>query len=75
MFQWLEVYPNYAHDVKCTAIFRGIPPSTEKFVTVISYHLLIIANETSKIQFDINVANGLAIDIANGVLPVWGMEV
>ena len=29
----------------------------------------------SKIQFDVNVANGVAIDIANDVLPVWWMEV
>ena len=29
----------------------------------------------SKIQFDVNVANGVAIDVANDVLPVWWMEV
>ena len=29
----------------------------------------------SKIQFDVNVANGVAIDVANTVLPVWSMEV
>ena len=29
----------------------------------------------SEIHFDINVANGVAIDVANDVLPVWWMEV
>ena len=28
-----------------------------------------------KSQFDINVANGVAIDVANDVLSVWWMEV
>ena len=28
-----------------------------------------------KIQFDVNVANGVAIDVANDVIPVWLMEV
>ena len=27
------------------------------------------------IQFDVNVSNGVAIDFANDVLPVWWMEV
>ena len=27
------------------------------------------------IHFDVNVANGVAIDIANYLLPVWLMEV
>ena len=29
----------------------------------------------SEIQFDVNDANGVAIDVANDVPPVWGMEV
>ena len=29
----------------------------------------------SKIAFDVNVANGVAIDVAIVVLPVWWMEV
>ena len=29
----------------------------------------------SKIQFDINIANSVAFDVANNVLPVWWMEV
>ena len=29
----------------------------------------------SKIQFDIDIANSVAIDVANDVLPVWWMEV
>ena len=29
----------------------------------------------SKIQFYVDVANGVAIDIGNDVLPVWWMEV
>ena len=28
-----------------------------------------------KIQFDVNIANGVVIDVANVVLPVWWMEV
>ena len=28
-----------------------------------------------EIQFDVNVANGVAIDNANDVLPFWWMEV
>ena len=28
-----------------------------------------------KIQFDVNLIYGVAIDIANDVLPVWWMEV
>ena len=29
----------------------------------------------SKIQFDVDVANGAAIAVAYGVLPIWWMEV
>ena len=29
----------------------------------------------SEIQFDIHVANGVAIDVANDVHPVWWIEV
>ena len=29
----------------------------------------------SEIQFDVNVAYGVAIDVAINVLPVWWMEV
>ena len=29
----------------------------------------------SKLQFDVNVANGVAIDVANDVLTVWWMKV
>ena len=29
----------------------------------------------SVIQFDVNVANGVAIEVTNDVLPVWWMEV
>ena len=28
-----------------------------------------------KIHFDVNVANGVSIDVANDLLPVWWMEV
>ena len=28
----------------------------------------------SKIQFDVYVANSVAIDVANDVLPVWWIE-
>ena len=27
------------------------------------------------IKFDVNVANGVVIDVANDVLPVWWLEV
>ena len=29
----------------------------------------------SKIYFDVDVANGIAIDVINDLLPVWWMEV
>ena len=29
----------------------------------------------SKIQFDVNVAKDVAIDVAENILPVWWMEV
>ena len=29
----------------------------------------------SEIQFDVNVANGIAVDVANDVLMVWWKEV
>ena len=29
----------------------------------------------SEIQFDINFANDVAIDIANSIVPAWWMEV
>ena len=28
-----------------------------------------------KIQFDVNIAKGVAIDVANDVLPVYWMEI
>ena len=28
-----------------------------------------------KIQFDVKFANGVVIDVANDVLPVWWMEI
>ena len=42
-----------------------------------SYSLSFIFNaiKTPKSQFDVNVANRVAIDFANNVLPVWWMEV
>ena len=32
-------------------------------------------SDNSEIQFDFNVASGVAIDVANDALPVWWMEV
>ena len=29
----------------------------------------------SKIQFEINVADGIAIDVANDILPVWWIAI
>ena len=43
-----------------------------KLVTVITYHYALVMSKT---QLDVNVANGVAIDVANDVLPVCWMEV
>ena len=44
--------------------FQGILPSTEKLLQLMS-----------KIKFDVDHTNGVTIDVANDVLPVWWMEV
>ena len=43
--------------------------------TVITNHLIKNALLMSEIQFNVNVANGVAIDVANDILPVRWMEV
>ena len=53
----------------------GITPSNEKLLLlIISYHLILNAINMPLNEFDVNVANGVAIDVANDVLP-WWMEV
>ena len=47
----------------------------KKIITVISFHLILNIINMSLNVFDINVANGVAIDVANDILPVWWMEV
>ena len=60
----------------CTVhFFSGYTSNHRKIVTVITYHLIQNAFEMSKIQFDVDVAYGVDIDVANDVLPVWLMEV
>ena len=56
----MEVYPEK---------IDGTPHHTRN----ISFNLKRVI--MSKIQFDVNVANGVAIDVANDTLPVWWMEV
>ena len=81
IFRWMEIYPEknwtvhrimrVAYDVKCTVHFFGAclhPPKNY-------YHLIFSAIKTPKSQFDVNVANGVAIDIADDLLQVWWMEV
>ena len=63
LFRWMEVYPP-----KWWCVLK-------KIATVITYHLILNALKLPKIQFDVNVSNGVAIDVANDVLPVWWMEV
>ena len=61
-----------AHEVMCTVHFcRGIPPSTEKLLQL--YYLSFNSKRIKclKFSFDVDVANGVAIDVANDVLPAW----
>ena len=69
--------PHHAHSAWCNVycpFFQGIPPSTEKncYCYYLSFNSKCIM---SKIQFDVNAANGIAIEVANDVLLVWWMEV
>ena len=50
------------------SIFRGITPYTFN-------HLIFNTFKIPQIQFDINVTNGVAIDIANDILPVKWMQI
>ena len=62
-----------AYDVKCTVHFLEYTSIQLINITVIS--LSFNAIKTSKIQFDVNVANGVAIGVANDVLLARWMEV
>ena len=70
IFRWMEICPEKWTVHGVPSIFRGIPPSTKNcYSYYLSFNLKHI--KTSKID----VANGLAINVANDVLPVWWMEV
>ena len=80
----MEVYPEkwwanrimrVAHDVMCTVHFSGYNSIQRKIITVISYHLILNVINMSFNEFDVNVANGVAIDVAYDILSVWWMEV
>ena len=72
IFRWMEVYPEKMdgtyHIIRYASIHW-------KIVTVITYYLNQNALLMCKIQFDINVANRIAMDVANDILLVWWMEV
>ena len=57
------------------SIFSEYTTIHRKIIAVIPYHLIFNAIKTSKIQFDVNFANRVAIDVANDVLQVCWMEV
>ena len=54
---------------------RGIFPSTEKVLHFFYLSFNLKRIKISKIQFDVDVAYGVAFYVANDVLPVWWMEV
>ena len=64
-----------SHNVMFTVNFVGETSNHRKIVTVITYYLTKNALHMYKIQFDVNVSNGVAIDVANDVLQVWWMVV
>ena len=57
------------------SILSGYTPIHWKIYTFIPYHLIFKAIKSPKSQFDVNVANRVAINVANDVLPIWWMEV
>ena len=63
----------YAHDLMCTVNFFRVYLHPSK--NCYSYFLSFNSKGIIKIQLEVNVANGFAIDVANNVLPVWWMEV
>ena len=62
------------HDGMCSVHFFGEYFQPPKIVTVITCHLIVNTLQMSKIQFDVNVVNGVAFDVANGVLPARWIE-
>ena len=59
-----------AHDVMCTIHFSGCTSIHGKIVTVISYHLIFNALKMLQSTSAVDVANGVAYDVAYDVLPV-----
>ena len=81
----MDVYPEKMdgtpHHARSSAwcgvptIFSGYTSIHRKILLFnITFHLIFNAIKTPKWQFDVNVANGIAIDVANDALPVWWME-
>ena len=75
----MEVYPGkmdgtllYARSVHFFLGGGGISPSNEKSLLLFLIQLLI---NMSLNEFYVNVVNGVNIDVANDILPVWWMEV
>ena len=66
-----------AYDVNCTVHFIGVYllPPKNCYSYYLIYHSIQNTLLMSEIQFDVNVAYGFAVDVANNVLPVWWMEV
>ena len=60
---------------KHTFIFWGYNSIHRKTITVIPYHLIFNASKMLQSTSAVKVANGVAIDVAYDVLPVWWMEV
>ena len=65
--------PHHARSACAPSILSGYTSIHRKIVPVISYHFQN-ALLMSKSQFDVGVANGVAIDVANDVLPVRWVE-
>ena len=52
------------------SIFSGYTSIQQKIITVIPYHLIFNALKMLQSTSAIDVANGIANDVANNVLPV-----
>ena len=49
--------------------FSGYTFINRTIITVITFHLILTPQKC--IQFNVQVANAVVIDIANDVLPIW----
>ena len=63
----MEVYPEEMDGTPCTVYYWGYTSILRKIITVIPYHLIFNAMKMSTVQLDVNVANGVATDVANDV--------